>query len=187
MNWDNWDDADRRSNSAAVRMLNPEILAKGPYAILTVGDYENKVPEAQQFKLCDDNLFKPGENIVWFQNFNLDFIWAFMRNPAMVRFSSPAIQLIKIVGRPHRKDTRAWFQTTHPHAEVWDQPANMIGEMHFNVHAGKMWSLKTVAFDSVGQIIIIEFKHRLMLNHMVKMDTVPPELSRALETRFGRR
>jgi hypothetical protein len=187
LDWETWDDADKRSSSAAVRMLVPEILGAGPYTILTTGDYTNNEAKAAKFPLTPDSLFKNGQNTVWFQNLNMDFFWVFVRLPAHQQYSGPSLQLYKIVGKAYRRDSRCWFQTTRPHVEAYDQPVAMLGPTHFNPHAGKLYSLKTVAFDSLGQIIILEFHNRLCLNHMVKMETVPPELLQQLEARIGRR
>ena len=167
-------------------MLDPTVLAAGPYTIWTVTDFEQRVPGTEMCTLSQDSLFKPGENVVWFQNLNHDFLWAFVRNPAHIRHSSPAIQLFKIVGKVYKKDTRAWFWTTTPHVEAYDQEQSMMGVDYFNVHAGKIWKLKSVVFDYRGQIIVVEFVARMMMNHMIKMETVPFQLTQRLEKKLGR-
>ena len=187
MRWDNWHDEGevRESSCAAVRMLDPTVLAAGPYTILTVTDFERRAHGTTDNRLCQDNLFMPGENVVWFQNLNHTFLLVFVRNPGHIRHASPAIQLYKIVGNVHKKDTRAWFGTTRPHVEAYDQQEAMMGDDFFTVHAGKIWTLRSAAFDYRGQMIVVEFVSRLMLNHMIKMQTVPEYLTSQLEERIG--
>ena len=189
MTWDNWDDEGevRESSCAAVRMLDTTVLAAGPYTILTITDFERKAHGTMANRLCQDSLFMPGENVEWFQNLNHTFLWVFVRNPGHIRHASPAIQCFKLVGRVHKRDTRAWFWTTPPHVEAYDQETAMLGEDFFTVHAGRIWTLKTAAFDSRGQMILVEFVSRLMSNHMIKMQTVPGYLVKQLEERMGRK
>ena len=59
--------------------------------------------------------------------------------------------------------------------------------MTSSVHAGKIWTLKSAAFDYRGQMILVEFVSRLMSNHMIKMQTVPGYLVKQLEERMGRK
>jgi hypothetical protein len=200
MTWENYEratpptdllDLEQSSCPAGLTMLNDAVLGRGPFAINTLQDYE---ASTASHPLSEDMLFDPGSNIAWLQNLNLDFLWALVRAPSVP--AGPAVQpsstqgritLYKIVGRVSRRNSMAWFRTTTPHVEAWDQTAAMMGKMHFHVHAGKYWSMKSTVFSSTGKMLMMELECRKMSNHVIKMDRVPGDLVARLESRLGRR
>ncbi len=196
MSWDTWELApdllggELSSSLAQLSVLQDDTLCKGPFTISTAADYP-----AAPWPLTEDMLFSPGQNVAWLQNLNMDFFWCIVRNPAVAVPSSSAVQLssqtrfrmtvYKMVGKCYRKDSRAWFDTFTPHCEAYDQH-NMFSN-GFTVHAGKMWSMTAVVFDSTGTMLMMEFHHRGMACHMLKMETWPLHLQQKLEYKLGRR
>jgi hypothetical protein len=49
-----------------------------------------------------------------------------------------------------------------------------MGEKHFHVHAGKYWSMRSCVFSSTGKLLMMELECWKMINHVIKMDRVPP-------------
>ncbi len=198
MSWDTWDLAPDllggelpSSPVAQLTFLHDETLSKGPYTISTEADY---AAGTASWPLTEDMLFSPGKNVVWLQNFNVDFFWCIIRDPAValpaaVQPSSQTrfrITVYKMVGWHYKRDTRIWFNTVAPHCEAYDQHT-LFSNGLFSVHAGKVWSMRSVVFDCTGNMLMAEFNHRGMANHMMKMETWPLHLQQQLEFKLGRR
>jgi hypothetical protein len=154
-------------------VLNNNVLGQGPFAIITLQEYE---ASAASYPLSKDMLFDPGSNIAWLQNLNLDFMWALVH--ALSIPAGPAVQrrntLYKIVGQARRRNSTARLRATPQHVEAWDQTVATMGEKHFHTHAGKYWSMRSCVFSSTGKLLMMELECWKMINHVIKMDRVPP-------------